>query len=434
MKMNNSIIEVKNLSKLYKLYDKPIDRMKESLSLTRKKYHKEHYALKGVSFTVNKGETVGIIGTNGAGKSTLLKILTGVLNSTEGIVNVNGRISALLELGAGFNLEYTGIENIYLNGTMMGYSKEEIEEKIPSVLEFADIGEFVYQPVKTYSSGMFARLAFSVAINVEPEILIVDEALSVGDVFFQNKCFRKLEELKGKGVTILFVSHDLNSIKQMCSKVLWIEKGQQLMYEESDIVCRSYFNEKLKKESIEVINKVEQIKLDSDYETGIINIEKKSLKKLEPKTSDIISNQLEIISISMINSKNEITNILNAGEECKINIIIEAKQKIENLIVGFVIENIKGIGVIGDNTYSKNKQNFSVDKDEVKCIEFKFYMPYLKKEEYILNVAVAVGTQELHSNLVWMHGVMSFNLTKDSYDLALLDARSSIDVQEVRYL
>ena len=194
--MSKAAIEVKDVTKIYRLYDRKVDRIKDALSLTRKKNYKEHYALRHVNFTINEGETVGIIGTNGSGKSTILKIITGVLNPTEGEVIVNGRISALLELGAGFNMEYTGIENIYLNGTMIGFTKEEIDAKMDAILEFADIGDFVYQPVKTYSSGMFVRLAFAVAINIEPEILIVDEALSVGDVFFQSKCYKKFEEFK----------------------------------------------------------------------------------------------------------------------------------------------------------------------------------------------------------------------------------------------
>ena len=182
----NVTIRVRDLNKVYKLYDKPIDRLKEALGLSRKKKYKEHYALRGVDMEIRQGETVGIIGTNGSGKSTILKIITGVLNPTSGSVEVDGRISALLELGAGFNMEYTGIENIYLNGTMIGFSREEIDAKLDEILAFADIGDYVYQPCKTYSSGMFVRLAFAVAINIDPEILIVDEALSVGDVFFQN--------------------------------------------------------------------------------------------------------------------------------------------------------------------------------------------------------------------------------------------------------
>lgn len=217
-------IAVKDVVKIYKLYDKMRDRVKEAFGIG-KSNHKLHYALNGVNMNIYRGETVGIIGTNGSGKSTILKIITGVLHPTSGEVKVNGRISALLELGAGFNPEYSGLENVYLNGTMMGFSEKEIDEKLPAILSFADIGDYVHQPVKTYSSGMFVRLAFAVAINIEPEILIVDEALSVGDVFFQSKCYHKFEEFKAMGKTIVFVSHDLNSIAKYCDRVFLLNKG-----------------------------------------------------------------------------------------------------------------------------------------------------------------------------------------------------------------
>ncbi len=222
--MEHAII-VKDVTKIYKMYDKPIDRLKESLHPRHKEYHKKFYALNHISFEVKKGETVGIIGTNGSGKSTILKIITGVLSPSEGSVEVEGSISALLELGAGFNSDYTGIENIYMNGTMMGFSRKEMEAKLQDILDFADIGDFVYQPVKTYSSGMFVRLAFALAINVEPEILIVDEALSVGDVFFQSKCYRRMEEIRQKGTTILMVTHDMGSIIKYCDRVVLLNRG-----------------------------------------------------------------------------------------------------------------------------------------------------------------------------------------------------------------
>ena len=219
-------IQVKDVTKIYKLYDKPIDRLKESLNPLHKNYHKDFYALNHISFQVKKGETVGIIGTNGSGKSTILKIITGVLTPTEGDVQVKGVISALLELGAGFNSDYTGIENIYMNGTMMGFTRKEMDAKLQDILDFADIGDFVYQPVKTYSSGMFVRLAFALAINVDPEILIVDEALSVGDVFFQSKCYRRMDEIRKNGTTILMVTHDMGSIIKYCDKVVLLNKGE----------------------------------------------------------------------------------------------------------------------------------------------------------------------------------------------------------------
>ncbi len=222
--MENAVI-VKDVTKIYKLYEKPIDRLKEALHPFHREYHRNFYALNGLSFSVEKGQTVGIIGTNGSGKSTILKIITGVLSPTTGTVTVNGTVSALLELGAGFNMDYTGIENIFMNGSMMGFSRREMEAKLADILDFADIGDFVYQPVKTYSSGMFVRLAFALAINVDPEILIVDEALSVGDVFFQAKCYRRMEEIREKGTTILMVTHDMGSILKYCDKVVLLNKG-----------------------------------------------------------------------------------------------------------------------------------------------------------------------------------------------------------------
>ena len=226
--MEEIAIRAEEICKVYKLYNRPTERLLDALGLIRKNRFQEHMALDHVSFEVKKGETVGIIGTNGSGKSTILKIITGVLNPTKGNITVEGRISALLELGAGFNMEYTGIENVYLNGMMMGFSREEMDERLEGILSFADIGNFVNQPCKTYSSGMFVRLAFAVAINIDPEILIVDEALSVGDVFFQAKCYKKFEDFKAQGKTILFVSHDISSVAKYCDRVILLNKGNKL--------------------------------------------------------------------------------------------------------------------------------------------------------------------------------------------------------------
>ena len=237
--MENVII-LENISKIYKLYNNKKDRLKESFSLMKKKYHKDFYALDKVTLKIKKGEVIGLIGKNGAGKSTLLKIITGVLTPNEGSVKVNGKISALIELGAGFNPEYTGMENIYLYGTLMGYSKSESEKKVNDIIEFSDIGEFINQPVKTYSSGMFARLAFACAINVEPDILIVDEILSVGDLRFQLKCMKKMNEMLKGGTTVIFVSHDMNAIKMFCSRIFWINNGKIEMQGETNYVT-DYF-------------------------------------------------------------------------------------------------------------------------------------------------------------------------------------------------
>ncbi|GAA4828574.1 ABC transporter ATP-binding protein [Paenibacillus vulneris] len=276
------VIQVNNVSKLYKLYDKPIDRLKESLLPIGKKYHKNFMAVNNISFKVGQGEILGIVGKNGSGKSTLLKMITGVLTPTSGSIEIKGKISALLELGAGFNMEYTGIENIYLNGTIMGYSKSEMDSKLDEILKFADIGDFVYQPVKTYSSGMFVRLAFAVAINVDPDILIVDEALSVGDVRFQQKCYAKLESFKEAGKTILFVTHSLEAIKMYCSRAILIDNGVLKEIGAPKDVVNSY---------LKILRK--------------LDIEEKNLNKESLVLSNTGDKSLQLIEDSIWYNKNE---------------------------------------------------------------------------------------------------------------------------------
>ncbi|MBE3606332.1 ABC transporter ATP-binding protein [Campylobacter sp. RM13119] len=274
--MNKNIaIRVQNLTKAYKLYGKPIDRLKESLHPLKKKYHKDFYALKDIGFEIKKGEIVGIIGKNGSGKSTLLKIITGVLTPTSGKVSIYGKISAILELGAGFNPEMTGLENIYLNTSINGMNKAQIDKKIDEIVAFAELGEFMHQPIKTYSSGMKARLAFAVSINVEPDILIVDEALSVGDAAFARKCFAKMEEIKTNGATILFVSHSEGSIVSLCNRAVWISNGNQIIDGIPKLVTglyMKYINE----------NKIDKSKVEKEYEI-LVNNTKDDAKK-ETKT------------------------------------------------------------------------------------------------------------------------------------------------------
>jgi len=238
--MPNTAIKVSNLTKVYHLYDHPQDRLKEALNPFRRSYHHDFYALNDVSFEIKKGETVGIIGKNGAGKSTLLKMITGVLTPTSGSIEVNGKIASLLELGAGFNPNMTGLENIYLNSTLIGFSREETDSKIDVIIAFADIGEFIHQPVKSYSSGMYARLAFAVAINVDPDILIVDEALSVGDAAFQRKCFARMDTIRKNGTTIVFVSHSAGQIVELCNRAIFIHCGQLVLDGEPKVVTGLY--------------------------------------------------------------------------------------------------------------------------------------------------------------------------------------------------
>jgi len=240
--MNNVVIKVSNVTKIYHLYDKPQDRLKEALHPLRKLYSEDFYALKDINFEIRKGERIGIVGKNGAGKSTLLKIIAGVLTPSSGEIKVQGKISSLLELGAGFNPEMTGFDNIYFHGTIMGFSKEEIDNKLDDIINFADIGEFIYQPVKSYSSGMFARLAFSVAVSVEPDILIVDEALSVGDMFFVEKCINKINSIIGNKTTLIFVSHDLTTMKRVVNRCILLKEGKVKYDDDILFVLNKYQN------------------------------------------------------------------------------------------------------------------------------------------------------------------------------------------------
>ena len=332
--MSDSIIKVSNVSKVYRLYDKPIDRMKEALNISKKKFGKDYYALHNISFEIKRGETIGIVGTNGSGKSTILKIITGILSQTSGEVIVKGRISALLELGAGFNPEYTGMENIYLNGTMMGYSREEIQERIRAILDFADIGDFIYQPVKTYSSGMFARLAFAVAINVEPEILIVDEALSVGDTRFQMKCMEKMNEMMQGGTTVIFVSHDINAIKRFCTRAIWINKGVLMADGEVNYVTDRYidFSKKLENNHEEVTQQINEI----NKEEILPFVSKEGIA--------------EIVSFKVLSNNKEVEEI-SLNEPIKIEVIYDVyDEKIDDPVLGIAILGIDGEYICGLNT------------------------------------------------------------------------------------
>lgn len=429
--MNDIAIKVNNVTKLYKLYDNQIDRLKEALGWKNKVMHKEHYALRNVSFEVKKGETVGIIGTNGSGKSTLLKIITGVLNPTEGSIEVVGKISALLELGAGFNPEYTGIENIYLNGTMAGYSKEQIEEKIESIIQFADIGEFINQPVKSYSSGMFARLAFAVAINIEPDILIVDEALSVGDVFFQNKCFRKFDELREKGTTILFVSHDIGSVRQMCSRVLWIERGNPRLFGDREEVCACYIDEQRMK-----MNEGKDISTarDSDIlvKDNLNQVEKiYRYPHIHAKEERFKSSDLEILSCFITDSNNQMTQQLNVNEKYKTHVVVKFNEDVPSVIIGFVMENNKGIPMFDINNYITTQKVFNGEKGTIIEMTYEYHLPKIMKGEYVISTAIASGTQENHIMKTWLHGVMNIQVNNLGFNSSWIEIDSEIKLYDI---
>lgn len=424
------IIDVKNITKMYKLYEKQSDRLKESLSLTRKKYHREFYALSDISFCVKKGDSLGIIGENGAGKSTLLKILTGVTTPTSGTMVINGKVSALLELGAGFNPEYTGKENVFLNGTIMGYTKEEMQEKYESIVNFADIGDFIYQPVKSYSSGMFARLAFAVAINVEPDILIVDEALSVGDMFFQHKCFRKMEELKEKGATILFVSHDLASVKEMCTKAVWLEKGTLKMFGENLEVCNEYSNNLLRqKNDFHDSFGTDDVATENYEVKTSIDLTKEQFPEIIYTNDSIVSDEARIISCFIKNSKNEITNVIHAGENCVLSVVFETKVDIKKCIVGFAMATLKGTWVINPNTLIVDEmKSFEIKKDTITKVDFVFKMPLFIADNYIIEAALNDGIMSNYKTLTWLYNILNIRIVNEGHHYALIDVDTKIKI------
>lgn len=384
--MSDVAINVKNVSKVYRLYDNPKDRLKESLGFSKKKRYKEHYALNDISFHVNKGETVGIIGTNGSGKSTILKIITGVLNATKGNVDIQGRISALLELGAGFNSEYTGLENVYLNGTMIGFSREEIDRKLNDILEFADIGDFINQPVKTYSSGMFVRLAFAVAINIDPEILIVDEALSVGDVFFQAKCYKKFEDFKKMGKTILFVSHDLGSVAKYCDRVVLLNKGEKIAEGEPKEIVDLYKKVMAGQSVYEKDSMAENAQPQHiDSQKKINNEVWKNSMLMNPSVEEYGNGSASIEDFGLFDSKGNITNTVRKFEECVLKMKVHFNQEILNPIFAFTIRDLKGTELAGTNTHIENQDMGLVNAGTTIVVTFRQSFPF-QNGQYLLQL------------------------------------------------
>lgn len=373
---NNIAIKVKNVTKVYHLYDKPQDRFKEALHPFRKSYHHDFYAVNDISFEIKKGETVGIIGKNGAGKSTLLKMITGVLTPASGDIHVNGKIASLLELGAGFNPEMTGLENIYLNGTLMGFSQQEMEPKIEAILEFADIGEFIYQPVKVYSSGMFARLAFSVAINVEPDILIIDEALSVGDIAFQIKCFQKFKSFQAQGRTILFVTHGLDSVIRYCDRGFVIDAGNVVF-------------DGTPKFSVDAFKKV----LSGDFYEK--DKQEKNEQTLKAPLKDSFSKYTEIdnygnkkaviIDYGILDYNNSPSAIINYNDDFQVVMKVKFFEELHAPIFAYTLKDHKGLEITGTNTSMKHVHTGTYQDGGVISIVFK-QKANLQIGKYILSL------------------------------------------------
>lgn len=417
--MDDITIDVQHIVKSYKLYNKPTDRLKESL-IKNSCYHKDFYAVNDVSFSVKRGETVGIIGKNGAGKSTMLKMITGVLNPTSGSIHLSGNVSALLELGTGFDAERNGIENIYLNGRINGLTKKEIEDSIDDILAFADIGDFVYQPIKTYSSGMLVRLAFATAINVKPEILIVDEALSVGDVRFQQKCYRKIREFKENG-TVLFVSHDTGAIASFCDRVIWLDGGKIYKEGEPGEILKEYLaymryevkmDEKQETEiSMQNVEVEFQQDIDAELQQDVV---------LEDKSSEETVNKLEFgthaaqfVDIRILNEQERLVSCIKPGQKVILEMKVKVKSRIDCPIFGFVIKDRLGNELVATNTAMDDCKVSALEGGREYKFRWKFSFPEFHADEYPVDVALANGTYQVHEQVHFVSDALVLKCVDD---------------------
>ena len=420
--MTKNAITVEHVEKIYRLYKKPSDRLRDALGLGRKQRYTTLHALKDVSFSIGKGETVGIIGTNGSGKSTILKIITGVVTPTGGTVSVDGRISALLELGAGFNQEYTGVENIYLNGTMMGFTNEEIDQRLPEILAFADIGDFVNQPVKTYSSGMFVRLAFALAINIDPEILIVDEALSVGDVFFQAKCYHKFEEFKKQGKTILFVSHDLGSVARYCDRVILLNKGDLVTEGDPKAVIDLY-----KQLLVDYDDAPE--KTDGQPEEGASLAgppHGEQFMPIDPGTLEYGEGQAQIFGVRIFDENGLMTGTIDKGTSFTIEMNVRFLMPVTDPIFAFTIKNAQGTDLTGTNTMLEEKHTGEMLPGDRACVTFTQKMD-LQGGDYLLSLG-CTGYQNGEFRVFHrLYDAVSLNVLSTKNTVGFYDMNSHVE-------
>lgn len=383
-----------NISKVYRIYRQPIDRLKEALWFGYHDLHDNFWALRNVSFEVNPGETMGIVGANGSGKSTLLQILSGILEPTTGRVSREGRVAALLELGAGFNPEFSGRENIFINGEIMGLSRREIERAMPSIEHFAGIGNFIERPVKTYSSGMYVRLAFSTAIHVEPEILIVDEALAVGDAVFANRCVRKFKELQQAGVTIVFVSHDLGLVKQICNRAIFLQDGRIEEQGDPSTAINRYVGTVLERQKA--------------YDTETDNLQAQS----GGSSTDLDFSHrhgdraAEVTDVELLNAEGLPIRAVSAGEMLRVRVVSKFNAEQPSSMVGMLIRTRNGLDVFGTNTSIENADVGPCAAGDEVAVEFSFEC-WLTAQEYTLTVATQYAEGYSHD---WLDDVITFQV------------------------
>lgn len=400
-------IVAENVSKCFRVYERPSDHLKEALTFGRRTYHSPFWAVRAVSFEVGKGGCLGIIGENGSGKSTLLRLAAGVIRPTSGAIRTGGRVSALLELGAGFNPEFTGRDNVILNASILGFSEAETRERMPSIERFAEIGDFVDRPVKTYSTGMFVRLAFAVAIHMDPDILVVDEALAVGDIFFQQRCIRRIHDMKARGVTILFVSHDLAAVRSLADRTLWIERGRLKMLGRTDEVTSKYMSAMVARGDGELMEDRpvgEALAGSSDLDLSPAALERiPDFIPDMPNVDDRYGNgKARVVGIGVFNGDGRQVASTGQGERVCIRISVEFSEDVERPNVGFMMRNRLGEDVTGTNVLYEGSRMAPARAGERVSVDFVLDVPYLKAGFYHFCPAVADGTLDEYEHCDWV--------------------------------
>jgi len=412
-------LRVANISKQYRTYTRPADRLKESLTRGRLRRHKEFWALREVSFELEKGVTVGIVGPNGCGKSTLLQIISGTLEPTHGDVWHEGRIAALLELGAGFDPEFTGVENIYMNASLLGLSRRATDALFPQIERFAEIGQFLYQPVKTYSSGMYVRLAFAIAASVEPDILVVDEALAVGDAVFQHRCLRRLKDLQESGTTVLFVSHDLAAVRALCSRAILLNAGRIVSDGRPADVLNHY--QKI------IMARERAFEADSAAATGEATIvDDESLAPLS-YTYRHGDGSAEILAADLLDAAQRRVETVETGEPLTIRVRARIKNNLDDPIIGFLIRNRHGISAYGTNTKEQQIEFGAVRLGDLLEVIFSFNC-WLGIDDYSITCAVHNRNGEAFD---WIDGARFFRVTSEAVTEGVANLNASVSVRHV---
>ncbi len=407
-------VEFQSVSKSYAIYDAPGDRLKELLTFNRWKRHKDFWAVQDVSFEVKRGETFCIVGENGSGKSTTLQMVAGILHPSSGHVSINGRVSALLELGAGFNPEFSGRDNVYLNGSILGLSTKQIDERYRDIENFAEIGDFINQPVKTYSSGMVVRLAFAVAINVDPEILLVDEALAVGDIYFRQRCMRKVHELRARGITILFVSHAVSDVKAIGDKVLWLDHGRVVEMGEPDRVISKYLAAMSQK--------------DSNYRLLRAGSEEKRVRCGPVRAPEIVETipnidhrygdgRAEILGIAVLNEQGHPLHMLEPSIRMVVRISVRAKDDLSMPMVGFMLRNQLGMDFSGSNTAREGYELPPMQPGDITTVDFHIDLPELYPASFSFSPAVADGTLQAYQMCDWIDNAIALQMSRTAGEI-----------------